>query len=131
MRGGILREQKKAALWRPSGISGNKKAPSAGNRGAFNYHTVMEIAQFALLPERITNMPGGLPFVFSYSCYSFYLSSDFRNLLLHFSLNCVKHFSFEDIQRPFHSVSCFLGADAGEINQRGTDVLHALAFAIS
>ena len=97
---------------------GNKKAPSVGGRGAFMSLTVMEIAQYALLPERITNMPGTMPFVFSYSCYPFSSCCHFRNLLLHFPLNCVKHFSFEDIHRPFHSVSGFLLADAGEVNQR-------------
>lgn len=103
---------------------GNKKAPLAGEATRlFNYLTIFATDRlscdlFASLPDHATNLPGCLPFVFSYSCYPFSLSCHFRNLLLHFALNCVKHFSFEDVQRPFHSVPRFFLANAGEVNQR-------------
>lgn len=102
----------------------NKKASLAGEATRlFDYLTIFATDRlscdlFASLPDHDTNLPGCLPFVFSYSCHSFSSRCHFRNLLLHFTINCVKHFSFEDIQRPFHSVTRFLLADTGEVNQR-------------
>lgn len=102
----------------------NKKASLAGEATRlFDYLTIFATDRlscdlFASLPDHDTNLPGYMPVVFDYLCYLFYSCGHFRNLLLHFALNCVKHFSFKDIQRPFHSVSRFFLADAGEVNQR-------------
>ena len=110
----------------------NKKNATAGNRGAFNHSPMMDgTAQSALLPERKVNMPGRMPFVFSYLCHQFSSLLILGNLILHFAFYCIKHFPLKNIQRPFHSVAGFLSADTREIDHGCTDVLHALAFAIS